>query len=125
MQFRFAHRALKSQKETIVIAAGVIQCFLIGNQRVRNGTNVQQFVPVAIATCQTRYFQRQDDPDLAQGSRGHHVVKSKTTSRSRSRFSLVIIDYPNELIRPSQFLGTLSQVALSSLAFAVVDHLMI
>jgi hypothetical protein len=46
VQFRFAHGAFESKQQSIVEMCGIVEPVLVKNERVREGADFKQTVPV-------------------------------------------------------------------------------
>ncbi len=85
MKLRFRHRPLQAQEKPIVKSGGVVDAILIQDQRLGQGTDLQQAVPVGVVARQARHLQTQHDADLAQPHRGYQLLKAGAVDRRRGR----------------------------------------
>ena len=46
VEFRFRHRPLETEQQTIIVVGGIIHAIGIGNQRVEEGADLQHLMPV-------------------------------------------------------------------------------
>src|SRR5437899_10498835 len=60
MEFSLAHGALEAEQETIIVVSRIIDAFFVNDERVGEGANLQQVIPVATGAGQARDFQTQD-----------------------------------------------------------------
>lgn len=47
VQFGLAHRALKAQQQSIIVVARIIDAVFVNDERVGEGTNLQEVIPIA------------------------------------------------------------------------------
>ena len=66
MQLGLTHRAFETQKEPIVEMTGIVDPVFIEDERVREGADLQEAVPVGGVAGQPRYFQPHDQADTTE-----------------------------------------------------------
>jgi hypothetical protein len=57
VQFRFAHRPLEPEQQTIIEQRGMIETIGIADQRVSETGEIDEAIPFGIVACQTRDFE--------------------------------------------------------------------
>jgi hypothetical protein len=93
---------------------GVIQAVGIGDQRSREGTEVEQTIPVGIVACQPRHLEAENDADPAHGDLGGHKSEAGTTGRLGSGKPQIIVDDRDGGTRPSQLQGFIDKCVLAT-----------
>ena len=66
MQFRFTHGALQTQQQAIVEVRRIVQPILIEDERVSEGAQLKQPMPIGGVARQSRHFKTEHDPDATR-----------------------------------------------------------
>ena len=76
MQLGFAHRALEAQQEPIVEVGRIVYAVLVENQRVGEGADLQQPMPVGIVPREAGDLEPHDDACATHADIGHQSLKT-------------------------------------------------
>ena len=112
VKFRFAHGAQYAQEQAIRILAGVVDAVLVDDERIGQGADLQQPVPVGAGPGQPGRFEADDGPGLAEPDLCHQQLEPVAVHRGRAGPALILIDDRHRCLRPAQILGALHQVVL-------------
>ena len=82
VQLRLAHRALQAKHQPVVERPRVIQAIAVADQRVGDGAQVQQPIPVGVVAGQAADLQAQHQPDVAEGDLGGQTGKPRTVGHT-------------------------------------------
>jgi hypothetical protein len=123
VEFGFRHGAFETENEAVVKIAWMIQAVGIGDQRSRQGAEVEQTIPISIVTCQPRNLETQDDADPAHGDLGGHMSKAGTSGGLGTGEPEVIIDHRDGGLRPAQPQSLINQGVLAARRLGVGLHL--
>lgn len=85
MQFRFGHRALQPQHQTIVEQARMINPVGIADEGVGCAAQIEQAIPVGVVARQARDFQSQHDADLTERHFSGHAREARTLGEPPNR----------------------------------------
>src|SRR5882724_6674842 len=123
MKFGFRHGPLQSKQQSVVKVAGVVDSVLIQNERVGEGADFQEPVPVGGIACQARNFQAEHDAGLPQTYLRHQLLKSFAVRGFRGGVAEIGVDDRDPFDWPAQGYGTLAKIILSYRALGVLKHL--
>ena len=123
MQLRLGHRALQAKQQSVVEVPGVVAAIRIDHQRVGQGTQLQQPMPIEVGARQARDFQRKHRSDLAHRDVGHQGLEVLPTGALRARHAQVPIQHADRALRPAQGQRLVLQRILALGALLVVAHL--
>ena len=101
MKFGFAHRALKSQEQAIVILTGIVDTFFVDDECFRDGADLKQAIPVAARPSQARNFEAEHRPGVPQTDFDQERLKAIAASSGRSGVALILVDHRNVLRGPT------------------------
>jgi hypothetical protein len=102
VQLGFAHGALESQQQAIVVIGRVVDAILVGQQRAEDAAQLQELVPVLVRACQPAHLQAEDDTDMVQADLREQVLKAEAAFRRLAAAPLVFIDDFHPVLRPAQ-----------------------
>jgi hypothetical protein len=102
VKLRLAHGALEAEQEPIIVVTGIIDAFFINDERLGESTNLQEVIPIATGTSQTRHFQTQDGSAMLEPDFSDQGLKPISTNGRGARVPLVLINDTNALSRPAQ-----------------------
>lgn len=103
LTFRFGHGPLKAQQEAVLVRTRIGGALLVTDQRVSEGTNLPQEIPITARTGQTRDFQAQDGSHMAQSHFGHQSLKAVAPNRRGAGLTLILVEDLNACLFPSSF----------------------
>ncbi len=118
-----AHRPLQAQKQMVVGAAGVVDRFVIDQQRLDHGAHLDQLMPVAVVARKARHLDRRPRPDLPRADLGDKALKPHAPRSRGGRESLVLVD--DLRLPPAQTPHPLLHRVLQAPALQVVHELLV
>jgi len=92
--------------------ARIVDSILIQDQRVGEGADLQEPVPVRGVARQPRDLQTEYDAGFAQTHFRHQFLKSFAIRRSCGRLTEIAVDDHDALHRPAQSYGMLAKIIL-------------
>jgi hypothetical protein len=101
----------------------VVDAVSVGDERVGQGTQIQQLVPVGVVPGQPGDLQAQDDPGLAQADIGDQLSEPAPARGGRARAAQVIVDHHDLIPGPAQGPGPAGQIVLPVQALGMVHRL--
>jgi len=60
VQFRFAHRALESEQQPVVVIGRIVKSILVCQQRSEDGTEFEELVPILAGSGQSTHLDAED-----------------------------------------------------------------
>ena len=123
VKFSFAHRSLQTENQTVREIARMIHTVVIRDQRVAQGAQVQQLIPVRRVPGQARHLDTQDQADLAQPDRCHQRLEPAASSGFCARTAQVLVHHDHLGGVPAQLDGPPDQLVLAFQALGVVPNL--
>ena len=121
VQLSLTHRALETQQQAVVEVGRVVDPVLVEDQRVGQGADLQQPVPVGRIAGQPRHLQTEHDASMAEPNLGDQLLEAFAIARRGARQSQVGVD--DALLRPAQSQGALAQGILALGTLAVFEDL--
>ena len=101
MELGLTHRAFEAEQETIIVVARVINALFINDERVCEGTDLQEVVPVAARTRQAGDFQTEHGSAVLEPDFCYQGLKAITANAGGARMGLILVNDSNPLLRPS------------------------
>lgn len=123
VQLRLTHRALETQQQAVVEVGRVVDTVLVEDERVGQGADLQQPVPVGRIASQPRHLQTEHDASVAEPDLGDQLLEALAIPRRGARQSQVGVDDDDALLRPAQSQGALAQGILALGTLAVFEDL--
>ncbi len=99
-----------------------LQAILVADQRIAEGADLEQAVPVGRAARQAADLKAEHDPDLAQPDRRHQALEARAIG-VRAGLTEIAVDHHDLLEGPAQGDGALAQGILALRALGVLQHL--
>ena len=124
MQLGFTHRPLEPEQQAIIEVGWVVEPVFIQNERLAQGADLQQAMPVARVTGESRDLQPHDHADAAETDVGDDPLKPGPLGCRRARQTEVVVDDHDLVGRPAQRQGSPLQRVLPGGAFLVLAHLL-
>jgi hypothetical protein len=124
VQLSLRHRTLQAQQEPIVEVARIVDAVAVANQRIEQGAELQQPMPIRTVACQARYFVAHDDSHLAKPHIGHQLLEVLAAGGVLRREALISVDHGNLIRLPAQFPQPLPQRTLVDGALVMMAHLL-
>ena len=124
VQLRLAHRALEPQQEPIVEVRRIVDAVFVEDQRIGEGADLEEPMPVAAVAGQPRYLEPHDDPGLTQAHLGDQALEAGAARRRGGGDAQVVVDDDDLLVRPAEGHRAAAQVILATRAFGVLKDLM-
>jgi hypothetical protein len=123
VQFRLTPRAFEAQEQAIILLAGIVEAFLVHDQRVGQRTDLPQVIPVAARAGEARRFQTEHGTSVLAPHFGDKPLKAITGSGRRTGLALVLINNANPFSGPAEGQRPGHQVILPGGAAGVGTHL--
>src|SRR3954466_629603 len=123
VQLGGAHRPFDPQEQAVVVLSRIIDAILVDDEGVGQATDLDEAVPVAAGTSQSRGFEAQDGTDATEPDLGHQVLEAVATEYGGAGVTLVLVDDVDVSLGPSELLGASRQVVLACGAGDVVADL--
>src|SRR3989442_2294873 len=101
----------------------IIDPIVVDHQGIGQGTDRNEAIPVAARTGQAGRFQTQDGSRPPQADFGDEILQAVPASAGGPGTPLVLVNDDDEMRRPPQVLGALSQGILSGRTGCVVADL--
>ena len=115
VQFGFGHGRLQAQQEPVIVtAAGIIHRFGIGDERIEQGADLKELVPVPARPCQARHLDSEDEADVAEADLGDQALEPGPTLDGLAGAPEVVVDHDHALARPAEVHGPLDQGVLEA-----------
>jgi hypothetical protein len=116
-------RSIEPQQQPVIKLGRIIDAVFIENERVHQGADLQQAMPVGAVACQPRYFQSQDDPRLTQAHLGHQFLEALAIHRRGAGLAQIAVDHDDLLDGPAQCHCLLAESILALGALLVLEDL--
>ena len=104
MQFRFRHRPLEAEQQTVVEVARMVDPVGIAKQRVEEGTKLQEPIPVGAVPREPGHLITHDNADLPQPHVGGQSLEAFAACGMVCGPTLVVIDHGDLVFRPAQLM---------------------
>lgn len=124
MQFGFAHRVLEPQQQPVVVLGRVVDPVGVRQHRTRQGTQLDQLVPVPAGAGQTGHLDPHNETDVVQPDLGDQPLKARAGNGTRPRPAQVLVDHQNPVHRPAERDRPVHQGILQPGRLLVVDELL-
>ena len=123
MQFGRKQRALEAQQQAVVRVTRIIAAILVGDEGVKNRTQLDYPVPIAIQPRDARKFGDQNDANLPQADGGDQCLESQALLAAGPGHPEIIINDADERLRPAHVVGSFSQLVLAPRTLLVMLYL--
>ena len=124
VQLGLAHRPLQAQQQPVIEFRRIVKSILVGQQRPKDGAQLQKLMPVFARSGQPAHLQSQDQPDMVQADFRQHPLESQSAFGALPALSLILINDDHLLTRPSQRDGPIHQSVLTLSRFPMIDDLL-
>jgi hypothetical protein len=105
VQLGFTHRALEAQEQAIVKVPRVVDAILVEDERLGEGADFQEPVPVRRIARQARHLQPHHEPHAAEADLGDEALKAIALDRRGARQPEVLVDHDDLIQRPAEGVG--------------------
>src|SRR5436305_13294518 len=96
--------------------SGSVDTVLVDDQRVGQGADLQQAIPVAAGAGEAGGFEAEDGPGLAESNLGDQELEAVAIHGGGTGAALVLIDDGDGRLGPTQILSPLHEVVLAGRA---------
>ena len=124
MQLRLRHRTLETEQKSVIEVGRVVEPVFVQNERFAQRADLQQAMPVAGVTGESRDLQPHDHADATEADVGDDALKADPLDRRRARQPQVVIDDHDLVGRPAERQGPPLQGVLPGRALLMVVHLL-
>ena len=125
VQFRLAHGAFESEQETVVERRRIVHAVHVRDERLPNGAEVQEPVPVAVVARQPRDLQPEHEPRASEREVRHEPLESGALVATAGGTSQVVVDDNHLRGLPTQLTRVPCQLVLALLTLEMVQNLML
>jgi hypothetical protein len=91
-----------TSQEAIIVVGWIIHSIDIGNQRIEQGADFQQLMPVTTRARQARHLNAKDQPDIAKTNLRDQSLKTESPFDRRARSAKIIVNDYDRLARPTK-----------------------
>ena len=120
VQFRFAHRPLEPEQQTIIEQRGMIETIGIADQRVSETGEIDEAIPFGIVACQTRDFEAEHKPHPRQCHFGDQSGEAGAGCDAGAGKTEILIDHDDPFGGPTKLAGLVGECVLPVGRFPVV-----
>ena len=119
MQLGLSERALHAEHEAIVELGRVVATILVDHQRVGDGAELQQAMPILVRARQAGSFERENGADVAHRHVADQRLEVLAVGRPRTGLTEVPVEDPDPLRGPAECLRLARQIGLALRALLV------
>lgn len=123
VQLRLAHRPHDPEEKLIGVLSGIVDPLFVDDQRLGQGADLEQAMPIAAGACQPRGLQAEDGPRLAQPDQRDEPAEALPVRGRCAGDPLIQIDHLDRLLWPSQLACPAREVVLAGGAGRVLADL--
>jgi hypothetical protein len=123
VQLGLRHRPLQAEQQPVVDRRGVVETVLVADERVGEGAELEEAVPVGVVARQARALEAQHDACLVERDVGNEALEALPICGRRPGLALVDIDDDHLLALPAEGDRPARQVVLASGGLGVVGDL--
>jgi hypothetical protein len=109
--------------EPVVEVGRIVDAVLVQDQRIGQGADLEQAMPVGVVACQARDLQAHHDPGATHADIAHQALKAFAVLARGARLTEVGIDHDDLLAMPAQGERPLLESVLTPCALGVLEHL--
>ena len=124
VQLGLAHRALEPEQQPIVVERRVIDAVAVGDQRAGQSADLEQMVPVAARSGETRDLEPEHQAHTAEPDLGHHPLEARPAFGRGAGAAEIVVDDADAWPRPAQPAGAFGQPILQCRGLAVLLELL-
>ena len=114
---------MRPSKKPVVEAGWIVHAVLVEDQRIGEGADLQQAMPVGVVPRQAGYFQTHDDARAPHADIAHQALKSLAPRRRRAGLALVAVDDDDLIVAPAEGGRAAAKGILPLRALDVLDDL--
>src|SRR5205807_2890933 len=96
-----------------IVRSRIVDALLVNDQRIGEGTDLQQAIPITARAGQARDFQTQDCSYVAQSYFGNQQLKTVTPNGRSAGLALILVNDLNTCLFPPQIVCAFDQIILS------------
>ena len=122
VQLCLRHGPLEPEQEPVVELGRIVDAILVEDQRVGQGADLEQPVPVRRVARQPRHFQPEHDPAPPQADLGDQTPEPLAVGGG-ARQAEIAVDHHDAFGPPAQGDRSLAQGVLPGRAFGILEHL--
>jgi hypothetical protein len=112
VQFCLAHRALEPEQQAIIVDRRVENAVTVGDERVEQGADLEQLVPVAAGAGEPGHLDPEYQADATKADLGDQPLKSRPGLGRSTGPAQIIVDDHDPLRHPAKLLGAFDQGVL-------------
>src|SRR5262249_6910837 len=123
MKLGLAHRSLEPEQEPVVVVAGIVEPILVGQERLKDRTQLQELVPVLARPCKTAHLDSQNEAHVIEAYLGEEPLETEPAFDRLATPTLVLIDDEHPVCRPAQGHRATPQVVLERGRLTMFEYL--
>ena len=123
VQLRLAHDAGQTEQQAIMVGAGIIETFAVGNDDAEERAQIEELMPVAIVAGKPGSVEADDEAGITQSDFGNQLLEAHPLDGPGSGFAKIFIDDVHAFMRPAEGHGTVDEAVLQFRAFLMMPHL--
>jgi len=108
VQLCLAHGALEPEQETVVEVRGVVDPVFVQDQRVEQGADLEQPVPIRVVAGEPRDFESEHDAGAPHADFGDELGEAFAVGCRGCRATEVLVDDHDLVLRPAERHGSLA-----------------
>src|SRR3954465_13270364 len=106
-----------------VSRCGIVEAFAIGNERPKQGAQLEQLMPVAVVACEPGGVEADDQARVAEPDLGDELLETSSFDAPRTGLAEILVDDVDPLARPAEPDGAVDQAVLKLGALVMVPDL--
>jgi site-specific DNA recombinase len=119
VELGLAEHAPQPEQQPVVVGARIVDAIGIGDERPHDRGQIEQGVPIGVAPGEPAGLIAEDDPDMAEGDLGYHLLEARALA-VLAGLAEVGVDHVDALRNPPQRSRALHQGVLIGLALSMV-----
>jgi len=123
MKFGLAHCSLQPEQQPIIEVSRIVEAILVEDQRIGQCADLDQAMPVAAVSSESRYLKTHHDASLPETYFGNETLEAFAVGCRSTRSSKVRVDHVDLLHWPAKRDSAMKQVILSPRALSVLEDL--
>ena len=112
VQLGLAHGALEAEQQAVVVGRRIVDAVAVGDERVEQGADLEQLVPVAAGAGEPRHLDPEHQADAAEPDLGHQPLEARPDLGRGAGAAEVVVDDHDPLAGPAELPGAFGQGVL-------------
>jgi hypothetical protein len=124
VQLGLADRPLEAEQQAVVVIARIVQAIGVGQQRVEQGAQLQELVPVLARAGQAAHLDAEHDADVPEAHLGQQALEARAALGGGAAAAQVLVDHQHPIRRPAPLDRARAQGVLQRRRLAVLEDLL-